>query len=202
LQSYLCVVTADRVRQNRVRLSAHNLRGIAHPLRVRLLNLLREEGPSTATRLAERTGQTSGATSYHLRQLAAYGFVVEEPTQGGRERWWKAYHKGTLLEAADIREMPQEAEAYMRAIAAEYAERTDRWISEVPELGTEWDEGATLSNYRLRLTATETTALLSALNAVIAEYRKDDPETAPDAPDGAERVDVHLQVMPFLRRNS
>jgi DNA-binding transcriptional ArsR family regulator len=185
---------------DRVRLSAHNLRGIAHPLRVRLLNLLREDGPSTATRLAERTGQTSGATSYHLRQLAAYGFVVEEPTQGGRERWWKAYHKSTLLEAADIREAPQEAEAYMRAVAAECAERTDRWISEVPALGPDWDDAATLSNFRLRLTAAETTALLADLNAVVAGYRKD--EIAADAPDGAERVDVQLQIMPFLRRSA
>jgi DNA-binding transcriptional ArsR family regulator len=66
------------VTEDQVRLRAEMLRGIAHPLRVRLLDLLREDGPSTATRLAERTGQSSGATSYHLRQLAAYGFVVEE----------------------------------------------------------------------------------------------------------------------------
>src|SRR5690348_3555258 len=127
LQRYLCLMPEDRTS-----LSAHNLRGIAHPLRVRLLNLLREDGPSTATRLAERTGQSSGATSYHLRQLAQYGFVEEDPTRdGGRERWWRATTQTTSLDAATYREAPAETEAYLRAVAAEYADRVDRWLNQV-----------------------------------------------------------------------
>src|SRR4051812_14770407 len=51
------------------------LRALAHPLRNRLLGLLRLDGPATASRLARVVGESSGATSYHLRQLAAYGFV-------------------------------------------------------------------------------------------------------------------------------
>jgi predicted transcriptional regulator len=59
-----------------------SLRGLAHPLRLHLLGLLRADGPATASQLAARTGQSSGATSYHLRQLAAYGFVVEDTGRG------------------------------------------------------------------------------------------------------------------------
>ena len=62
------------------------LRALAHPLRGRLLGLLRTEGPSTATRLGQQLGESSGATSYHLRQLEAYGFVGEARREG-RERW-------------------------------------------------------------------------------------------------------------------
>jgi DNA-binding transcriptional ArsR family regulator len=182
-----------------VRLSGQTLRGIAHPLRVRLLNLLREDGPSTATRLAERTGQSSGATSYHLRQLATYGFVVEEPTQGGRERWWKATHRSMSLEGEDARAAPGEAEAYLRAVAAEYADRVDRWLNEAPTLPQAWDQAATLSNWRLRLRAEEATRFLAEMEAVIASYRRDDADGEP--PDGAERVDVQLQVLPFLGRS-
>jgi DNA-binding transcriptional ArsR family regulator len=71
---------------------ARSLRGLAHPLRLQLLGLLRMDGPATATQLAERTGQSSGATSYHLRQLAAYGFVIEDldRTTGRRDRYWRA----------------------------------------------------------------------------------------------------------------
>ncbi|MBU2662417.1 winged helix-turn-helix domain-containing protein [Actinoplanes bogorensis] len=72
----------------------------AHPLRVRLLNLLRERGPSTASKLAELLGQSSGATSYHLRQLAAYGFVEDAGCGTGRERWWQATSARTDLDAA------------------------------------------------------------------------------------------------------
>src|SRR3712207_9501706 len=59
-----------------------------------LLGLLRSEGPSTASKLGQRLGESSGSTSYHLRQLAALGFVEEVPGQGtARERWWRARHQ-------------------------------------------------------------------------------------------------------------
>ena len=68
------------------------LRALAHPLRVRMIGLLRTEGPATATTLAKRLGESTGATSYHLRQLAAYGLIEEDPERHGhgRERWWRS----------------------------------------------------------------------------------------------------------------
>lgn len=181
-----------------MRLGPQTLRGIAHPLRVRLLALLREEGPSTATRLAARTGQSSGATSYHLRQLAAYGFVTEVPEHGaGRERWWQAVHRGTTMEAADVRSAPVEAEAYLRAVASEYADRVDRWLGEMATLPAVWDQGATLSNWRLRLQPEESARLLADLQAVIESYRQDEPEVT--APDDAEPVALQVQLLPFVR---
>jgi DNA-binding transcriptional ArsR family regulator len=189
----LAAMTGDQVR-----LRAETLKGIAHPLRVRLLDLLREDGPSTATRLAERTGQSSGATSYHLRQLAAYGFVVEEARGSGRERWWRAAHRGTTLNSDDARESPAEAEAYLRVVAAEYADRVDRWLSEVPTMPREWDDGMALNSYRLRLTATEAARLVAQFEEVVAAYPRADPEV--EAPPDTERVVVHFEVMPFVRR--
>jgi len=47
-------------------------------------------GPSTATMLAREAGESSGATSYHLRELAKAGFVEEDPERGNaRDRWWR-----------------------------------------------------------------------------------------------------------------
>ncbi len=40
------------------------LRALAHPLRNRLLGLLRLDGPSTATLLGKRLVESSGSTSY------------------------------------------------------------------------------------------------------------------------------------------
>ena len=48
-----------------------------------LLSVLRQRGPATASMLAERLGESSGATSYHLRQLAAHGFVEDAPELAG-----------------------------------------------------------------------------------------------------------------------
>lgn len=183
-----------------VQLDATSLRGIAHPLRVRILGLLREHGPSTSTRLAERLGQSTGATSYHLRQLAQYGFVVEEVGRGaGRERWWRAAHERTVINDEGLAsEAPAEIEAYLRSVAAAYAERVDRWLGELPALSREWSHVATLSDWPLRLTAAEAKELHDRLVALITSYRQDS-EGRPDAPEGAEPVRVQLQLMPFVQ---
>jgi predicted ArsR family transcriptional regulator len=182
-----------------IRLDATSLRGIAHPLRVRILGMLREYGPSTATRLAERLGQSTGATSYHLRQLAQYGFVIEEAGRGaGRERWWRAAHRRTILDDESMaREAPAETETYLRSVAAAYADRVDRWLGEQPTLPREWSEAATISDWSLRLTPAEAKELHDRLIALIKEYRQD-PEGRPDAPEEARRMVVQLQLMPFV----
>jgi DNA-binding transcriptional ArsR family regulator len=67
------------------------LKALAHPLRQRILRQLDREGPATSTTLAKALGENTGATSYHLRQLAEHGFVDEVPDRGrSRERWWQA----------------------------------------------------------------------------------------------------------------
>ena len=62
-------------------MDATQLRALAHPLRLQLLEALSAEGPATASRLARRLGESSGATSYHLRMLARYGFVEPDPEE-------------------------------------------------------------------------------------------------------------------------
>ena len=70
-------------------LGAREVRALAHPLRLRLLESL-GDGPATASMLARELGESSGATSYHLRALAAAGLIVEDfERRKGRERWWK-----------------------------------------------------------------------------------------------------------------
>ncbi len=83
------------------------LKALTHPLRLRLLALLRSDGPATATSLATRLGINTGATSYHLRQLAEHGFITEDEQRGsGRDRWWRAAAAWT-----SVQESPEADEA-------------------------------------------------------------------------------------------
>ncbi|WP_121158477.1 helix-turn-helix domain-containing protein [Micromonospora pisi] len=185
--------------EDRIRLDPRSLRGIAHPLRVRMLGLLREHGPATATGLAERLGQSTGATSYHLRQLALYGFVVEDPERGvGRERWWRAAHRLTTLDSETIARAPAEAEAYVRAVAASYADQVERWLGEGATTDPAWIATSTLSNWRFRLTPEEAAQLHAEVFALAERYRRDGSDVA--APPGAEPVVLQVQLMPFVRR--
>ncbi|WP_433292978.1 ArsR/SmtB family transcription factor [Actinoplanes sp. CA-030573] len=67
------------------------LKALAHPLRQRLLTWLQRNGAATSADLAAVFGEDRGATSYHLRQLARFGFIAEDSRRSaGRRRYWKA----------------------------------------------------------------------------------------------------------------
>ncbi|WP_212825219.1 helix-turn-helix domain-containing protein [Catellatospora sp. TT07R-123] len=181
---------------DRISLDPRTLRGLAHPLRVRILQLLRDSGPSTATLLAQRLGLSSAATSYHLRQLSLYGFVTDETEQAsGRERWWRAVHRGTTVDRVDP-DSYGDFEIYLRAVAAEYAARMDRAISELPTRPADWANVGTLSDWTRQLDPAETEALLAELTEVIDRYRRAEPGSC--APEGTRRVQVQLQVLPVF----
>ena len=63
---------------------------MAHPLRIKLLEHLFTDGPLTATELSERVGESPANCSWHLRQLARYGYVAEAGGGTGRRRPWQA----------------------------------------------------------------------------------------------------------------
>lgn len=189
-----------------VTLDARSLRGLAHPIRLRILGLLREGGPSTATALATEIGHSSGVTSYHLRQLAAYGFVVEdsEGRTGRRERWWRAAHRSTVLEPLpdpDV-ETTLLVDEYLRIIAGAYAERLLRYVDGIDgiraALGTGWSDVSDLSDWAFVLTPDQTRALDEQVHALMADLPVHDP--LQPLPEGTARVVVQLQVMPTPTR--
>lgn len=65
------------------------LRALAHPLRLQLLEELAISGPLTATEIAERVGESPANCSWHLRQLAKFGYIEEAPGGTGRQRPWR-----------------------------------------------------------------------------------------------------------------
>lgn len=70
------------------------LKALAHPRRQAMLRHLELHGPATSATLARALGLNTGATSYHLRELARHGFVAELPERAqGRERWWRAVRR-------------------------------------------------------------------------------------------------------------
>ena len=176
-----------------------SLRALAHPLRVRIVGILRRRGPSTASLLAQELGLNSGATSYHLRQLAGAGLIAEDSSRGNnRDRWWKAVHRSTYFDSASYEDDPEAAIGYLSAVAAGYADNIIRSVHEYPALPSAWTESVDMSDFQLRLTAEETGQLRLQLLEVIGRYRRDDnvQDGSAPAPDGAARVAVQLQILP------
>lgn len=158
----------------------HQLRALAHPVRLRILGLLRVQGPATASSLAERLGLNSGATSYHLRQLAQHGFIEDDPDRGsGRERWWRASHSSTRVDesaVADTAEEHDQVEAYLQTVVTIYQEQMQRAVEEHGLLPREWQDATTFSDYHQRLTPARARALLEKLDEWLnAVPDEDDP---------------------------
>ncbi|WP_443055589.1 helix-turn-helix domain-containing protein [Streptomyces sp. NBC_00690] len=174
-------------------LDPRSLRGIAHPLRLRLLTALRHDGPATASQLAHSLGESSGATSYHLRQLAAHGFVEDAPDLNkGRERWWRASAEGTSIDHSMFHsEDPAvrgAAGLFIQEVAAQHAEEVSGWLDTADEWPKEWRRASDLSDFTLRLTPEAARELNRKVHALIESYR--DHEPAPkdtDEPDPEHR---------------
>jgi DNA-binding transcriptional ArsR family regulator len=156
------------------------VRALAHPLRLRMLDLLRFDGPSTATLLATRLGESSGATSYHLRTLARYGFVEEEPRAGHHERWWRYRERRVTLPTGPTGDPGDPGERSLLAeILGREAYALDRYLA-VREGHPRWDELAFFRTAALRLTLAEFEQLRDAFMALIEPMRRADAEDAPE----------------------
>lgn len=154
------------------------LRALSHPVRLQALGILRAEGPATATSLAARLGLNSGATSYHLRQLAQHGFIEEDVGRGNaRERWWRAAHDATYTEFRG-EDITDDVEAYLATVALIYGERLRTAVSELRFYPEEWQGVSTLSDWHFTLTPARAKALVEALTAVVDEVEDCDEDGA------------------------
>ncbi|MER7919917.1 MULTISPECIES: helix-turn-helix domain-containing protein [unclassified Streptomyces] len=183
------------------RLDARSLRGLAHPLRMRLLDALRVHGPATASGLAERLGESSGATSYHLRQLAEHGFVEDAPGRGkGRERWWQAVARGVAYDSADFEDADPEVrgltEVFLQENAARHARELAGWIATRDQLSPAWSRATDMSDMTMRLTPGLALELIEKMHALIDGYRDRAPEG--DTPE-VRNVRIHSHLFPIDR---
>lgn len=180
-------------------LDARSLRGIAHPLRMQLLNALRRGGPATASQLAAKLGESSGATSYHLRQLAAHGFVEDAPEHGkGRERWWQAVDQALIFNSDEFKDSSPEvrgaAEVFLHEVANTHTRELSTWISTRDEWPPAWNHATDMSDMTLRLTPELSTELVSRMRELLDSYRS--LEAAENVPE-AEKVRIHTHVFPI-----
>ena len=175
------------------------LRALAHPLRNRLLGQLRLHGPATASRLGRVVGESSGSTSYHLRQLEAYGFVEEVEGQGSaRERWWRARHRMTSWQRSDLESQeggPEVQDEMTRLQIDLHGRVLSTWREQKDRLGPAWAGAGSLSDYALQLTPEQAQALADELDAVVTRWMDAHPGDAPTA--GTELVFVLTDIVPL-----
>jgi DNA-binding transcriptional ArsR family regulator len=188
----------ERTPSPRRRIDARSLRGLAHPLRMSIFELLSLDGPATATGLAERLGENTGTVSWHLRHLAEHGFIEEETGRGTkRERWWRRVGVVNELNIADFRDDPDTRGAlsvYLHELVQQYFGRVVNYIGE--DWDDRWRQAGTVADWRdLRMTPDQLAALNAELMDVIARHTP-----AADAEAGTDALPVVVQLQSFPRK--
>lgn len=168
---------ADTLRE----LGPEQLKALTHPIRVRLLKELRANGPATASLLGRRLGESSGVTSYHLRQLEKHGFIEEAPDVGdGRDRWWRPAFGGHHVKTERWLDDPEQAAVvtmYESAIVDLHARTSAEWVATQMDWPTEWVEAAALNDYRLRLTRAQFARLTDEVHRLVMSFGKHEAKT-------------------------
>lgn len=176
------------------------LKVLAHPLRVRILDELSMYGPLTASGLGERLGESSGATSYHLRQLEKVGLVQEDTSRGtARERWWERKPGSISTYSLDFAEGSVERLS-SQLIEEEWnrnRETNFREFSANPQLFSQaWLDAASADTINVRLTAEQLHSFVQDVDVVIWKYL--DAYKKTPSP-GSRPVQIHLNAFPLVR---
>lgn len=154
------------------RLDSGALKALAHPLRVRIFDLLSAHGAQTASSLAALLGETSGSTSYHLRMLSAQDLIREVEGRGtSRERWWEV-PQGRIDIPSPKQSMSPANRAAAQIVSSEFfrvrhetlMDYVNRPESEVPE---GWEDTGLIATTLLEMTPAQMEDLKVELMAVL-----------------------------------
>ncbi|MEW2329185.1 helix-turn-helix domain-containing protein [Micromonospora chersina] len=158
------------------------LRAFAHPLRLRILDAVGVHGPLTATEVAERVGESPANCSWHLRQLAKYGFVTEAGGGTGRQRPWRLVTDGHQWgNGEESPELARAGDAAARVLLdLEYRKLWD-WMAARRQQSPEWRDAGFFSQFVSWYTADELQELQEELRALLARHldRLADPTARP-----------------------
>src|SRR5215470_3298806 len=137
---------------------ARTMRALAHPVRIALLEELVLGGALTATELGERIGESPTTCSFHLRQLARYGFVEEAGGGKGRARPWRLTWIGISFgNTHDDPATELAASVLSRLVHERQLDRYRTWLESRGTYPREWRDAAHDSEYLYYLTPAELT---------------------------------------------
>jgi hypothetical protein len=180
----------------------HQLRALAHPLRLRLLRLVREHRPVTGARLAELVGESTASVSYHLSVLAKHGFVEPDPSpaETRRHKPWRTTFDALRITGQETDRPPIETVegAVLTALLGQTRADQDAYLAGSEDLSPEWLDSATFQLTRLTLTVEELDRMSAEVEAVLTRYRGPD---GPDLPEGRARFSVSFVAVPTADRS-
>jgi DNA-binding transcriptional ArsR family regulator len=161
------------------------LRALAHPARLAVVDELYQGVERTSSELAQLTGLTPSAMSYHLRALRRWGIVEQgTPREDGRERPWRAAGRTLRFDPETISTAAVDVVAGTTLQHVREAFR--RWAAVEQNEPKAWRDVAGVSRAYLWLTEEEAGELDSELGALLKKFTAE--RDAAHNPEGTRRV--------------
>jgi DNA-binding transcriptional ArsR family regulator len=163
---------------------ARTLRALAHPVRIALFEELALGGAMTATQIGERIGESATTCSFHLRQLAKYGFVEEAGGGTGRSRPWRLTSVGMSFSPSGDTEAEIASDAVVRMFRQRQFDRYETWRSTKASYPLEWRQAAVDGQYLFHLTPPELAQFSNEVHELLMRWdrlegRLEDPSKRP-----------------------
>jgi len=176
---------------------ARTLRALTHPVRIALLEALHLGGAMTATQIGEEIGESPTTCSFHLRQLAKYGFVEEAGGGKGRARPWKLTSIGMNIHGVGDPEAEIAAATLSRLVTDRQIARFQAWTRSRGSYPREWRDAASTSDWILFLTPDELKQFNDELAEVIVSRFRERITDPSKRPPGALPVEYLLFSFPI-----
>ncbi|MFJ9567014.1 ArsR/SmtB family transcription factor [Streptomyces fuscichromogenes] len=172
------------------------LKTLSHPRRYQVFQQLSLLGEATSAMLARELDLNTGATSYHLRELARHGFIEEVPKGNqahGRERWWRVVPVDLRFperskQSAEIRPVVDEMNRRAYAADIELFEQLQRQSDDLAE----WADAFLYSRGSMLLTLDELRSFFEEYIALINRFKR----TRGEVPAGARTVLTRFFALP------
>jgi DNA-binding transcriptional ArsR family regulator len=175
------------------------MRAMAHPVRLALIQEINDAGSLTATEAAERVGESPSNCSFHLRQLAKYGFVEEAEGGTGRQRPWRLVTVGMrMTDVHEDTDTALAAGALARVVQDRWLSRARAGMEQRKLLPDVWREVTGSDQMTLYVTPDEMKELNDELLAILFRYRERiaDPSKRPEGSRPIEHVAFYYPVDP------
>ena len=159
------------------------LRAIAHPVRNRILDELGATGPMRAADIAQALHVPANQASFHLRQLAKYGLVVEAPEEArdGRDRVWKLSHESGLnIDTTELAAAPG-GKAAVTVFRREWTNAAHEAVERAETAERNPETLVMVSDSALRLTRDEALEFSEELTDLVNAWRVRGHTSGPDA---------------------
>jgi DNA-binding transcriptional ArsR family regulator len=172
------------------------IRALAHPLRLDLLELLVATSPATAAQCGRILGVSQANCSFHLRQLAKYGFVEEAPPgEDRRERRWQVTDRHLTLSTVEME--PTVAREFGRVFVAREAERVLQYLGGLDTEPAAWRRGGGGTATTLPMTAAESAELKKQWRALLAPFEERAAQNNHRLEEGQRYVRYYLAATPL-----